>query len=158
DSRVDTSVTMLLHRLREGDRSASSELISKVYNELHRIAASRLNRERPGNTLQPTALVNEAYVRIFGKTPPEMADKAHFLAIASQIMRRILVDHARTKSAKKRGGPMQRVELDVTMALQDSERDPVDILALNTALDALAAENPHLAEVIELSHFGGLTA
>ncbi len=155
---MDTQVSDLLERVRRGDASASSELIPLVYAELHRIASGRLQRERPGHTLQPTALVNEVYMRMFGKNTPALADKAHFLAVASQMMRRILVDHARAKATEKRGGGLQRVEAGPSIAMEGPERHPVDILELNLALDELAVESPQLAQTIEFFHFGGLTA
>ncbi len=156
---MEPGITVLLHRLRSGDQSASDELIPLVYGELHRIAVSRLQRENPGHTLQPTALVHEAYMRLFGGNTPALADKAHFLAVASQMMRRILVDHARAKATEKRGGDMRRVDSEhATIAMQGPEWRPVDLLALNSALDELAAESPHLAQAVELHHFGGLTA
>lgn len=156
---MEPGITVLLHRLRDGDQSASEELIPLVYGELHRIAVGRLQRENPGHTLQPTALVHEAYMRLFGGNTPALADKAHFLAVASQMMRRILVDHARAKSTEKRGGDMRRVDSEhATIAMQGPEWRPVDLLALNAALDELAAESPHLAQAVELHHFGGLTA
>jgi RNA polymerase sigma factor (TIGR02999 family) len=156
---MDSAITVLLQRARVGDSSATEELMPLVYGELHRIAVGRLQREGPGHTLQPTALVNEVYLRLFAGNTPELADRAHFMAIASQVMRRILVDHARAKAAEKRGGEMRRVDDDnAVIALQGPDWKPVDLLTLNEALEELQAESPHLARAIELHHFGGLTA
>src|ERR1700683_3181384 len=107
---MDTLIPELLRRVREGDTDASRELMPLVYSELRRIAGKYLRRERKDHTLQPTALVNEVYLRMFGNAAPNVADKAHFLAIASQMMRRILVDYARTRSSEKRGGDLHRVD------------------------------------------------
>jgi len=154
---MDTRVSDLLQRIREGDPEASTELLPLVYAELRRIAAGHLRRERLGHTLQPTALVNEAYLRLFGSEPPRPADRAHFLALASQVMRRILVDYARARSSDKRGGDCSQVPLEPTaIAAGASSED--QLLELDLALDALAVEEPRLARAIELHYFGGLTA
>lgn len=129
-----------------------------VYAELRRAAARCLRSHRSGHTLQPTALVHEAYLRMFGHVNPPAADKAHFLAMASQMMRRILVDYARGKGAEKRGGKARR-EITVTNVEFPAEQaNPLGLLELDLALDALAEESPHLARAIELHYFGGLTA
>jgi RNA polymerase sigma factor (TIGR02999 family) len=155
-------VTQLLRRARTGDIEARDQLLPLVYAELRRIAAGRLQYENPGHTLQPTALVHEVFLRMFGveSGPPELADRAHFLAVSSQMMRRILVDHARAKAAEKRGGDMRRVDNDnrTVVSLRGREWQPVDFLELNQALDDLEKEAAHLARAIELHHFGGLTA
>lgn len=156
---MESEVTMLLRRVRTGDPTAAEELIPLVYGELHRIAVGRLQRERLDHTLQPTALVNEVYLRLFTGNTPNLADKAHFLAVASQMMRRVLVDYARSRAAEKRGGAMRRVDGDaVIIALQGPDWKPVDLLALDEAIDQLHKESEHLARIIELFHFGGLTA
>jgi RNA polymerase sigma factor (TIGR02999 family) len=157
----NAEVTVLLQKARGGDASARDELMPLVYEELRRMASGRLQRESPGHTLQPTALVHEVFLRMFGGagSPPQMADRAHFLAVASQMMRRILVDHARAKSTEKRGGQMRRVDNENTVvALRGTEWKPVDLLELDRALTELAEEGAHLAQAIELHHFGGLTA
>jgi RNA polymerase sigma-70 factor (ECF subfamily) len=154
---MDTQIPELLRRVREGDADASRELMPLVYSELRRIAGKYLRRERKDHTLQPTALVNEVYLRMFGSAAPNVADKAHFLAIASQMMRRILVDYARSRSSEKRGGDLHRVEAD-GMELGKDDSDFVPLLELDRAMDALAAENPVLAQAIEMRYFGGLTA
>ena len=154
---MDTQITELLRRVREGDSEASQELMPLVYAELRTIAGKYLRKERKDHTLQPTALVNEVYLRMFGAGTPNVADKAHFLAIASRMMRRILVDYARTKASGKRGGDLHRVEA-AGLELGTDHRDFVPLLELDRALDQLAAENPLLAQAIEMRYFGGLTA
>jgi len=147
----------LLRRVREGDADASRDLMPLVYSELRRIAAKHLRRERKDHTLQPTELVNEVYLRMFGNATLNAADKAHFLAIASQIMRRILVDYARSRSSEKRGGDLHRVEA-VELEVGKDAPDFVPLLELDRAMDALSHENPVLAQAIEMRYFGGLTA
>jgi RNA polymerase sigma-70 factor, ECF subfamily len=154
---MDTQITNLLRRVREGDAHAADELMPLVYSELRRIAAKYMRRERQDHTLQPTALVNEVYLKMFGNAAPNVTDKAHFLAIASQIMRRILVDYARTRSSEKRGGGLHRVEA-TGLELGRDYPDLVPLLELDRAIDALASESPVLAEAIEMRYFGGLTA
>jgi RNA polymerase sigma factor (TIGR02999 family) len=153
---VDTLIAELLQRVREGDTDASRELMPLVYAELRRIAGKYLRRERKDHTLQATALVHEVYLKMFGNSPPNVADKAHFLAIASQMMRRVLVDYARNRGSEKRGGDLQRVPANITLGADD--HDFVPLLELDRAIDALAAENPVLARAIEMRYFGGLTA
>jgi RNA polymerase sigma factor (TIGR02999 family) len=154
---VDTQVTELLRRVREGDPDASQELMPLVYSELRAIAGRYLRKERKDHTLQPTALVNEVYIRMFGHVAPNVADKAHFLAIASQMMRRILVDYARTRGSGKRGGDLHRVEA-VGLDVGSDHSDFLPLLELDRAINQLAAENPVLAQAIEMRYFGGLTA
>jgi RNA polymerase sigma-70 factor (ECF subfamily) len=153
---VDTPITDLLQRACDGDADATQELMPLVYSELRRIAGQYLRKERKDHTLQPTALVNEVYLRMFGNTALKVADRAHFLAIASQMMRRILVDYARTRGSEKRGGGLRRV--DETFRVGKDDRDALPLLELDRAIDALAAENPVLARAIEMRYFGGLTA
>jgi RNA polymerase sigma factor (TIGR02999 family) len=146
------------------------ELMPLVYDELRRIAARYMSRERPGQTLQATALVNEAYVRLSAERPREFQNRTHFLAIAALSMRQILVQRARARKAAKRGGAPQRITLDdssldpsrVAAGAPGSaaaERSPgdVDVLALDEALSRLAALDPELARIVELRYFGGLT-
>jgi RNA polymerase sigma factor (TIGR02999 family) len=154
---VDTEIAELLRRVREGDPRASQQLMPLVYSELRTIAGRYLRKERKNHTLQPTALVNEVYLRMFGSAAPNVADKAHFLAIASQMMRRILVDYARSRATEKRGGDLHRVE---ATGFEPESDDPafLPLLDLDRALDQLAGENPVLAQAIELRYFGGLTA
>jgi len=154
---MDTQITELLRRVREGDADASNELMPLVYAELRRIAGKYLRRERKDHTLQPTALVNEVYLKMFGNAAPHVSDKAHFLAMASQMMRRILIDYARSRSSEKRGGDLHRVEV---AGFEDGKKasDMVPLLALDRAIDALAVESPLLAQAVEMRYFGGLTA
>jgi RNA polymerase sigma-70 factor (ECF subfamily) len=154
----DSQVTELLRRVRQGDQSAPAELMPLVYAELRSVAARCLRRQRPGHTLQPTALVNEAYLRMFGNANPPAADKAHFLAMASQMMRRILVDYARSKGSLKRGGNARRVDASTGLEFAIQDANPLRLLELDLAIDALALENPRFAQAIELHYFGGLTA
>jgi RNA polymerase sigma factor (TIGR02999 family) len=152
-------ITELLGRARGGDDSASDELMSLVHAQLHRIAQKHLNRERPDHTLQPTALVNEAYLRMFGASQPQFADRAHFIAFASRVMRRILVDYARARKAAIRGGDDRRVEWDSAIEMEAGGPEyRVELTDLNFALEALSRDHPQVADVIEMQYFGGLTA
>jgi RNA polymerase sigma-70 factor, ECF subfamily len=155
---MDTQITELLRRVREGDAEASHQLMPLVYSELRRIAGRYLRKERKDHTLQPTALVNEVYLRMFGSAAPNLTDKAHFLAIASQMMRRILVDYARSRGAEKRGGDVQHVEASGLELGTGGDHLLLPLLDLDRALDALAVENPVHAKAIEMRYFGGLTA
>ncbi len=130
-------------------------LLPLIYDELRRIAAGFLKHERPGHTLQPTALVNEAYMRLAGQHAVDWQNRAQLLGLAAKTMRRILVDHARARDAAKRGGPQTRVTLDEWHAVEP-ERD-VEVLALDEALAELEALDPRLPRIIELRYFGGLT-
>jgi RNA polymerase sigma factor (TIGR02999 family) len=151
----DHDVTGLLHAWRGGDASARDQLLAIVHEELRRRAAARLRRERPGHVLQPTALVNEAYLRLIGQRQTEWQNRAHFLAVASEMMRRILVDHARRRKMAKRSGGWARVTLGEGAA-QIDPRD-VDLLDLDAALDELASLDVRRSRVAELRFFGGLS-
>jgi RNA polymerase sigma factor (TIGR02999 family) len=152
-------VTRLLHRLREGDRAALDELMPLVYGELRRIAQAFMRRQRPGHTLQPTALVNEAFMKLFDNTQPEVADRAHFLALMSRVMRQVLVDHARAAAADKRGGREARVPWDTNIEIRtDRGAEQLKLLDLHQALEALEHENTMVANVVEMHYFGGMTA
>lgn len=150
-----TKVTQLLGRWRSGDREALDALIPLVYTELRRIAQHYLRNERPGHTLQSTALVHEAYVRMIRQDLPEWQNRAHFFAVAAQIMRQILVDHARAYRADKRGGGVCRLTLDE--ALHDPQPLDVDVVALDDALKTLSEMDPQQGKVVELKFFGGLS-
>lgn len=127
-----------------------------VYAALHRIAKSHLCKERSDHTLQPTALVNEAYLKLFGRSEIEFVDRAHFFAVVSRAMRRILVDHARARAARRGDG---RVQLDPAIEIEsDTGHQQIQLLELDLAMDALARENRSLAELIEMRYFGGMTA
>ena len=141
---------------REGDEAALDELVPLVHAELHRIARRCISRERVGQTLQATALVNEAYVRLAAERPREFANKTHFLAIAALSMRQILVQRARARNAAKRGGAPHRVTLDDRNVGGDTPAG-IDVLALDEALSRLAVLDPEQARIVELRYFGGLT-
>ncbi|HEV7667528.1 MAG TPA: sigma-70 family RNA polymerase sigma factor [Thermoanaerobaculia bacterium] len=148
-------ITQLLHAWRGGDRDALDRLVPRIYGELRRVADRYLRRERADHTLQPTALVHEAYLRLSGGERPEWRDRVHFFAVAAQMMRRILVDHARAHRADKRGGGARRVSLDEGIA--EAVERTADLVALDDALVALAKIDPRKARIIELHYFAGLT-
>jgi RNA polymerase sigma-70 factor, ECF subfamily len=148
-------VSRLLVEVRGGNRDALDELIPVVHGELRRIAARYLRAERHGHTLQPTALVNEAYMRLVDQRNVDWQNRAHFLGVAAQLMRRILVDHARARGREKRGGDEVRVPLDEAVVGAD-ERD-VDLARLDEALGELARLDAQQARVVELRYFGGLS-
>ncbi len=151
------AITELLHQMLAGDESARGELMNVAYHALHRIARSHLRKERPDHTLQPTALVNEAYLKLFRGSEIQFADRAHFFALVSQAMRRILVDHARARATARRSD--ERVPLDVAVEMvADSGQQSIPLLELDLAMDALARENSPLAELIQMRYFGGMTA
>ena len=154
-----TDVTELLMAWREGDESAASKLLPIVYDELHRCAARAMQRESVGHTLQPTALVNEVYLRLVDQTRAVWQNRAQFFGVAAQLMRRILVDHARSQAAEKRGGGQHAVTLDELRDAIDrsSGPDAIQILELNDALIKLEALDPDQARVVELRYFTGLS-
>lgn len=147
------TVTRLLQDAREGNEAAFERLLPIVYAELHSIAERQMRHERPDHTLQPTALVNEAFLRLVGGTDADFRDRKHFLRAASQVMRRVLVDHARARNAEKRGNGL-RVTLDDSFPGRDD--DTLDMLVLDDALTRLAAAEPRWAQVVELRFFTGL--
>ena len=156
---MSSPVTILLQRWREGDGDALNELMPLVYSELHRMAQAFLRRRRPEQTLQPTALVNEAYVKLFERAGPQFADRAHFFAVMSRVMRQVLVDHARAAAAVKRGGQDKRIPWDTAIELEsDGDSRRLQILELNRALENLVGESPYLARIVEMHYFGGMTA
>jgi RNA polymerase sigma factor (TIGR02999 family) len=155
---LEGRVTQLLRRASSGDRVASDELMPIIYSELHRLARRHLSHERPGHTLQATALVNEAYMRIFGRSNTDFPDRAHFLAFASRVMRSILVDHARARNAAKRGGDAQKVSDGALEVALDETSHFISVLDLHAAIDELAASHPQPAQAIEMRYFGGMTA
>jgi RNA polymerase sigma-70 factor (ECF subfamily) len=148
-----TEVTQLLRRSRQGEHAAIDQVMPLVYQELRRLAASYLRNQVQGHTLQPTALVHEAYLRLMG-SDADWKDRAHFFNLAATIMRQILVDHARTKTAGKRGGGHAKVEFRDTLNYSDEKA--ADLVALDDALRSLAAVDERKARVIELRYFGGL--
>lgn len=150
-------VTVLLQRFRAGDSSAEEKLIPLIVKELRTLAQKELRGERPGHTLQPTALVNEAYLRLVGDQARDWQGRAHFIGVSVLVMRRILVDHARRKRALKRGGG------SLAPGQEDGERSGLtyeqaeELIALDIALDRLDTINPRHRQVVELRHFGGLS-
>jgi RNA polymerase sigma factor (TIGR02999 family) len=151
-----TPITVLVHEYANGDKRALDRLLPLVYAELRRIARKHLRDERPGHTLQPTALVHEMYSRLAGQAPPDVRDRIHFLSVAAGVMRQILIDHARTKYAQKRGGRQEKLSLNEA---QDVclER-PAIMIRIDDALNGLARQDPRKARLIEMRFFGGLTA
>jgi RNA polymerase sigma factor (TIGR02999 family) len=147
------TVTALLHRWQAGDATAGHAAMKLIYDELLRLAAGYLRHERPGHTLGPPALVAEAYLRLCGDAVPNVSDRKHFVAVSARIMRRVLVDYARTRSAEKRGGAAVVITLDESL---QADAPPEALLGLDQALDQLGAFDPRAAEVIELIYFGGL--
>ncbi len=148
-------VTRLLVAWGNGDQAALDELLPLVYQELHRLAARQLGRERGGHTLQTTALVHEAYLRLIDQKETQWRNRAHFFAIAAQMMRRILVDHARARHYQKRGGGAQQAPLDE--ALEVSAERAAEVVALDDALTALARFDERKSKLVELRFFGGLS-
>jgi len=153
-SEASQPVTLLLAQWRGGDGAALKALIPLVYDELHRLAAHYLRSERHGHTLQSTALINEAYMRLVGQEPGDISNRTHFLGVAAHVMRQVLVDHARAHRAAKRAGG-DRVELrDEDHPLMAAD---VDAIALDDAMNKLAQLDPELCRVVEMRVFGGLT-
>ncbi|RIK81804.1 MAG: RNA polymerase subunit sigma [Planctomycetota bacterium] len=149
------NVTQVLSQLESGDPSAAKRLLPLVYDELRRLASQRLASEKPGQTLQATALVHEAYVRLVGGQPQSWNSRGHFFAAAAEAMRRILVDQARRKQSRRHGGNYQRVVL--SSAEPATSADQLEILALNEALEQLAARDVRAAQIVKLRFFAGLT-
>jgi len=146
-------VTELLQKWRGGDQTALDQLTPLIYDELHRLAHHYIGRERPGHTLQTTALVNEAYVQLVDQNI-EWESRAHFFAVSAQVMRHILVDYARQRAAAKRGGEFQKVELESEAIV--SQQRAAELVALDEALQALNEIYPRRCKVVELRYFGGL--
>lgn len=148
-------ITQLLRKWSEGDRAALDQLMPVVYQELRKLANAYLRDEKPGHTLQPTALINEAYLRLVGQNFPEWQSRKHFYGVAAQLMRQVLVEHARARSAAKRGGGGQKLSLDE--AINYSQEQASDLVALDDALTALARFDERKARVVELRYFGGFS-
>jgi RNA polymerase sigma factor (TIGR02999 family) len=153
----DSGPTELLRAWSQGDGSALERLVPLVYEELHRLARRYMRQERPDHTLQATSLVNEAYLRLIDVNRVEWRDRAHFLAVAAQMMRRILVESARSRRRQKRGGGAVHVNFDDVQELPDL-KEQRDLVALSDALSALATFDARMGQVVELRFFGGLTA
>jgi RNA polymerase sigma factor (TIGR02999 family) len=149
-------ITALLHEWKSGKKEAFDELFPFVYEELRRRASVYLRNERQGHTLQTTALVNEAYLKLVDKNEIEYEDRNHFFAIAANAMRRILVDYARTRKRKKRGGEDENLPLDEARFVSVNEKS-VDLVALDEALNELAKFDERQAKIVELKYFGGMT-
>jgi RNA polymerase sigma factor (TIGR02999 family) len=153
-----SDVTRILTAIEQGDAKAAQELLPLVYEELRRLAAQRLAREAPGQTLQATALVHEAYLRLVGSNDPGWNGRNHFLAAAAEAMRRILVDNARRRRAERRGGGLRRVDFDRVEGLADAAGAPADdLLALDDALNRLASHDHVKAELVKLRYYAGLS-
>jgi RNA polymerase sigma factor (TIGR02999 family) len=148
-------ITQILQEVSGGNREAPARLMPLVYDELRRLADHYLRRERPDHTLQPTALVHEAYLKLIDQTRVDWQNRAHFFGVAAQLMRRILVDHARRHQASKRGGFRQKLTLDE--AVDYSQTRDIDLVRLDEALTALAQFDARQSRVVELRFFGGLT-
>lgn len=155
DPQLPSEITTLLHRWKEGDRDALSKLAAAAYDDLRNIAAGYMRREAPGHTLQATGLVNELYLRLANLQGFKLTNRRHFFAFAAQLMRMILVDHARRSRAMKRAGGAERVPLHEEMAWIDASSD--EMLALDTALDQLEALDERKVRVLELRFFLGCT-
>lgn len=151
-------VTLLLDAAAAGDPKAAAELLPLVYDELRKLAAARLAHENPGQTLQATALVHEAYLRLVGSRPQGWDARAHFFAAAAEAMRRILIDRARRRQARKHGGDLRRVELDDgAAATEPDDQAAADLLALDEALRQFEREDPAKARLVKLRYFAGLS-
>ena len=151
---MEQGVTALLQSVNAGDSGAYARLLELLHAELHKLAEAKMRRERAGHTLQPTVLVNEAYLRLV-QGNPEWQNRAHFFGAAAEAMRRILVDHARKRLSEKRGGAAERVTFS---EMNVAGEDPgIDLIALDDAVSALEAENPRLGQVVQLRYFAGLS-
>ncbi len=147
--------TLLLNDWKQGDKSALERLTPLIYDELRRIAHRYAQRERNGHTLQTTALVNEAYLRLAGAEKPDWQDRSHFFAVTAQVMRHILIDHARRRRFIKHGGAAQQISLDEACLMADERA--AELIALDEALKDLARLDPRKTQVVELRYFGGLS-
>jgi len=156
---MSSPVPKLFGKVRSGDQSALNELTPELYRELHRIASRHLSGERPDHTLQPTALVHEAYVKVFGGADRKFADEVHFLAVASRVMRQVLVDYARSRAAQKRSGGEKETLWTASLEVSTGKGvELLELIKLDGALKDLAAEDESLARLIEMRYFGGMTA
>ena len=151
-------ITLLLQRIGQGDKIATDQLLAAVYEELRHLAASKMARESAGHTLQPTALVHEAWLRLGGEDQPAWANRAHFFGAAAEAMRRILIENARRKRAIRHGGELEKVSASATgFDFASPEADDEELLLINDALDALTAHDPRKAELVKQKYFIGLT-
>lgn len=152
---ISSEISLLLDQYRDGQPEAFGRLMALVYDDLRRLAAWQLQTERADHTLQPTALVHEAYLKLAGQNPVEWHNKAHFFALAAQIMRHILVDHARTRQRDKRGGGQASVPLEEALSL--SQPSEPSLIELDEALTTLAQHDKRKSQIVELRYFGGLS-
>jgi RNA polymerase sigma factor (TIGR02999 family) len=152
---MPSDVTQLLNEWRRGDKTALDTLLPLIHAELKKIAQRQMRNERPNHTLQATALVNEAYLKLTGNEPLEWNNRAHFFAVCSQVMRHILIDHARAQARDKRGG--RAVQVSLNEALMVHEEKSEEILALDDALKQLETLDPQKSRIVELRYFGGLS-
>ncbi len=148
-------ITALLQQIKQGNAGAESDLIPLIYNQLRAIARNQMGRERPDHTLQATILVHEAFLQLVGNSQIDWQNRAHFFALASRLMRRILVDHARAARAQKRPGARQKVELESALVFVEAQY--ADLLALDEALERLAEWDPRQSRIVEMHFFGGLS-
>ncbi len=149
-----TEINLLLDQYRDGQAEAFEELMALVYDDLRKLAAWQLQSERPDHTLQPTALVHEVYLKLAAQNPVEWNNKAHFFALAAQVMRHILVDYARTRQREKRGGVQAKIGLEDVLNLSASSEP--ELIALDEVLETLAEKDPRKCLIVELRYFGGL--
>jgi RNA polymerase sigma factor (TIGR02999 family) len=149
-------ITLLLQKVKQGQTEAADELVRLVYQELRRIAAAYLWKERPGHSLQPTALINEAWIRLADQTQVDWRDRTHFFGVAAQMMRRILVDHARAHRADKRGGGATVLSLDI-VEIEATPQKLEEILAIDEVLSRLAQVDPQQEQIVEMHYFAGMT-
>jgi len=152
----DQPITILLNQFAAGDKTAIDRLVPLIYPELKKLARSYMRNERPGHTLQPTALVHEVYARLLKQDQPDYRSRAHFMGVAAQVMRQILIDHARTHQAEKRGGGVAGLPLE--LAERASVPRPRAVIAVDDALSELARNDPIKAKLVEMRFFGGMTA
>ena len=150
-----SEITQILREIRDGDQRGAEQLLALVYSELKRIAVQKMAGEAPGNTLQPTALVHEAWMRLAGDGDVPFENRAHFFSAAAEAMRRVLVDSARRKKATRRGGGAPREEFDEHFLVQDAQSE--ELLAVDESLDLLAREDPAAANLVKLRYFVGMT-
>jgi RNA polymerase sigma factor (TIGR02999 family) len=148
-------VTQILNAIEQGDAQAADKLLPLIYEELRILAAQKLSHEKPGQTLQATALVHEAYIRLVGEEERNWDSRGHFFAAAAEAMRRILIDNARRKLSQKHGGNCQRIALESSNLFTESHSE--DLIALDEALTKFAAEDPERADIVKLCYFGGLS-
>ena len=154
-SSTPSDITQLLREWSSGDQSVIDQLTPLVYSELRRLADGYMRRERADHTLQPTALIHEAYIRLIQQSQPEWQGRSHFFRFAAHLMRQILVDHARTRRAEKRGGDAERIPFEEMAIAAASE--PVDVLVVDEALHRMGSFDPRKAQILELKFFGGMT-